>query len=79
MWGGVTPRQDAISATLRLLNVETREVRTPFQSIEEGNHRAFWTHTAEDQQGNCVDVCDDNLDNDCVGFPAASFAVSFFL
>jgi hypothetical protein len=39
----------------------------PFQSIEDGNHRAFWTHTAEDQQCSCVDVCGDNLDNDCNG------------
>jgi hypothetical protein len=39
----------------------------PFQSIEDGNHRAFWTHTSEDQQCSCVDVCDDNLDNDCNG------------
>lgn len=39
----------------------------PFQSIEEGNHRAFWTHTEDDRQCGCVDVCDDNLDNDCNG------------
>jgi hypothetical protein len=39
----------------------------PFQSIEEGNHRAFWTHASEDTQCRCVDVCGDSLDNDCDG------------
>jgi len=39
----------------------------PFQSIEAGNHRAFWTHTGEDQQCSCVERCGDNLDNDCNG------------
>lgn len=39
----------------------------PFQSIEEGNHRAFWTHASDDTQCSCVDVCGDSLDNDCDG------------
>jgi hypothetical protein len=39
----------------------------PFQSIDEGNHRAFWTHASEDTQCRCVDVCGDRLDNDCDG------------
>lgn len=39
----------------------------PFQSLDEGNHRAFWTHSAEDTQCKCVDVCGDDLDNDCNG------------
>lgn len=39
----------------------------PFQSIDEGNHRAFWTHASEDTQCRCVDVCGDALDNDCDG------------
>ena len=39
----------------------------PFQSVDEGNHRAFWTHTGEDEQCTCVDECGDNLDNDCDG------------
>jgi Tol biopolymer transport system component len=39
----------------------------PFQSIEEGNHRAFWTHASDDTQCRCVDVCGDSLDNDCDG------------
>ncbi|HWA73877.1 MAG TPA: hypothetical protein VG937_16155 [Polyangiaceae bacterium] len=39
----------------------------PFQSILQGNHRAFWTHTAEDRQCRCVDVCGDDIDNDCNG------------
>lgn len=39
----------------------------PFQSIEEGNHRAFWTHAPEDRLCRCVDVCGDGLDNDCNG------------
>lgn len=39
----------------------------PFQSLEEGNHRAFWTHGSEDTQCKCVEICDDNLDNDCNG------------
>jgi WD40 repeat protein len=39
----------------------------PFQSIEEGNHRAFWSHSSEDTQCKCVDLCGDDLDNDCDG------------
>jgi hypothetical protein len=39
----------------------------PFQNIEDGNHRAFWTHADEDTQCGCVDRCDDGLDNDCNG------------
>jgi len=39
----------------------------PFQSLEAGNHRAFWTHTGEDQQCSCVERCGDGLDNDCNG------------
>ena len=39
----------------------------PFQSIEEGNHRAFWSHSSEDTQCRCVDICGDDLDNDCDG------------
>jgi hypothetical protein len=39
----------------------------PFQSLDAGNHRAFWTHTSEDKQCRCVDICGDSLDNDCDG------------
>jgi hypothetical protein len=39
----------------------------PFQSIEEGNHRAFWSHSSDDTQCKCVDICGDDLDNDCDG------------
>jgi hypothetical protein len=39
----------------------------PFQSLEEGNHRAFWTHSSDDTQCKCVDICGDDLDNDCNG------------
>jgi hypothetical protein len=39
----------------------------PFQNIDAGNHRAFWTHADEDTQCGCYDVCDDGLDNDCNG------------
>jgi WD40-like Beta Propeller Repeat len=39
----------------------------PFQSTDEGNHRAFWTHASDDKQCRCVDVCGDSLDNDCDG------------
>jgi len=41
----------------------------PFQSIEDGNHRAFWTVSDEDRQKQClcVDVCGDRIDNDCDG------------
>lgn len=41
----------------------------PFQSIEDGNHRAFWTVSDEDRQRQClcVDVCGDGIDNDCDG------------
>jgi hypothetical protein len=39
----------------------------PFQSVDEGNHRAFWTHTDDDTQCGCQDVCGDEIDNDCDG------------
>ncbi len=39
----------------------------PFQSVEEGNHRAFWTHTDTDTQCLCTEICGDGLDNDCDG------------
>ncbi len=39
----------------------------PFQNIDHGNHRAFWTHADEDTQCGCYDVCGDGLDNDCNG------------
>ncbi len=39
----------------------------PFQSIEDGNHRAFWTHSDADKQCLCNDICGDDLDNDCDG------------
>jgi len=41
----------------------------PFQSIEDGNHRAFWTVSDEDRQRQClcVDVCGDGIDNNCDG------------
>jgi hypothetical protein len=41
----------------------------PFQSIEDGNHRAFWTVSDEDRQQQClcVDICGDGIDNDCNG------------
>jgi len=39
----------------------------PFQSVNAGNHRAFWTHTGEDSQCLCQEICGDSLDNDCDG------------
>ena len=39
----------------------------PFQNLEHGNHRAFWTHTAEDTQCLCAELCADGVDNDCDG------------
>lgn len=48
----------------------------PFQSIEAGNHRAFWTHTGEDQQCSCVERCGDDLDNDCNGTADEASCVS---
>jgi hypothetical protein len=39
----------------------------PFQSVDAGNHRAFWTHTEGDKQCRCVDFCGDGLDNNCDG------------
>jgi hypothetical protein len=39
----------------------------PFQSIEEGNHRAFWTNSTEDTPCYCAEFCGDRLDNDCDG------------
>lgn len=39
----------------------------PFQSADEGNHRAFWTHTDTDKQCSCVEKCGDGIDNNCNG------------
>lgn len=39
----------------------------PFQSLDEGNHRAFWTHSSDDTQCKCVEICGDDLDNNCNG------------
>lgn len=39
----------------------------PFQNIDDGNHRAFWTHTEEDTQCACQEQCGDAIDNDCDG------------
>ncbi|HEY6560235.1 MAG TPA: hypothetical protein VI072_23280 [Polyangiaceae bacterium] len=39
----------------------------PFQSMQEGNHRAFWTRASEDTQCSCAERCGDSLDNDCDG------------
>jgi hypothetical protein len=39
----------------------------PFQSVDQGNHRAFWTHAIEDRLCRCADVCNDQIDNDCDG------------
>jgi len=41
----------------------------PFQNIEDGNHRAFWTVSEEDVDTlcKCVDICGDEIDNDCDG------------
>lgn len=39
----------------------------PFQSIDDDNHRAVWTHTREDRECRCVEICGDLLDNDCDG------------
>jgi hypothetical protein len=39
----------------------------PFQNTDDGNHRAFWTHSEEDTQCGCQDTCGDSIDNDCDG------------
>lgn len=39
----------------------------PFQSLPDGNHRAFWTHVEGDKQCGCTEICGDGLDNDCDG------------
>lgn len=39
----------------------------PFQSIADGNHRAFWTRDAGDTDCGCVEICGDGIDNDCDG------------
>jgi hypothetical protein len=48
----------------------------PFQNIDDGNHRAFWTHTDDDTQCGCQDVCGDGLDNDCDGTADESSCVA---
>jgi hypothetical protein len=39
----------------------------PFQSLDHGNHRAFWTDASDDTACACVDRCGDAIDNDCDG------------
>jgi Tol biopolymer transport system component len=39
----------------------------PFQTMPEGNHRAFWTHVEGEKQCRCVEACGDGIDNDCDG------------
>lgn len=39
----------------------------PFQSMPEGNHRAFWTHVEGEKQCKCVEICGDGIDNNCNG------------
>ncbi|HVH45612.1 MAG TPA: MopE-related protein, partial [Labilithrix sp.] len=39
----------------------------PFQSMPEGNHRAFWTHVEGETQCKCVEICGDGIDNNCNG------------
>jgi hypothetical protein len=39
----------------------------PFQSMPEGNHRAFWTHVEGEKQCRCSEICGDGIDNDCDG------------
>jgi hypothetical protein len=48
----------------------------PFQNIDDGNHRAFWTHTDSDTQCGCEDVCGDDIDNDCDGTADESSCVA---
>jgi hypothetical protein len=39
----------------------------PFQSMPEGNHRAFWTHVEGEKQCRCDEICGDGIDNNCNG------------
>ncbi len=39
----------------------------PFQSLDHGNHRAFFTDDATPTACGCVEVCDNGLDDDCDG------------
>ena len=39
----------------------------PFQSMPEGNHRAFWTHVEGEKQCRCAEICGDGIDNNCNG------------
>lgn len=39
----------------------------PFQQLDTGNHRAFWTHAETDKQCLCVEICGDGIDNNCNG------------
>jgi hypothetical protein len=48
----------------------------PFQNIDDGNHRAFWTHSDSDTQCGCEDVCGDDIDNDCDGTADESSCVA---
>ena len=38
----------------------------PFQALDEGNHRAFWTLSEDDVCPSTIEICD-RLDNDCDG------------
>jgi hypothetical protein len=39
----------------------------PFQSISQGNHRAFWTPVVPAHACGCLEHCADGVDNDCDG------------
>jgi hypothetical protein len=37
----------------------------PFQSLDQGNHRAIWTQASPGRQCYCTEICGDGVDNDC--------------
>jgi hypothetical protein len=37
----------------------------PFQSLDQGNHRAIWTEAGGARQCYCTEICGDGVDNDC--------------
>jgi hypothetical protein len=62
LWGGAIDLDRATAG----LDPSAPAFWMPFQSLEEGNHRAYWALSSEDTCPSTIEICDD-LDNDCDG------------